>query len=439
VNGSAVLVYVLGMRTPLQSLLPAAAALAIFSACAPTRPVAVPTPAPLPAVSAAPATRVPAVERVIDAPPAAVGMDPGLNARLDSIVGAALDSGISPGAALVVARYGRVVHQKGYGRVDWDPSARPVDSTTMFDMASLTKVVATTTAAMILEEEGKLRLDSTVAYYLPQFGAVDSAKRAITVRMLVEHRGGLEAFAQLFKTFRGREQYLEQIAARPMAYKPGEKMVYSDWDYILMQLIIERITGQTLDRFVAERVFAPLGMRETMFTPPASLKGNIAATEVDSLPETNRGPLQGVVHDGNAWAIGGVSGHAGLFSSTRDLAAFVQMLMNGGKYNGMRILKPETVARWTTVQSALSSRALGWDTPSENSSAGEYFSARSFGHTGFTGTSIWADPEKGVFVVLLTNRVNSHYMTPAGKILRVRQAVGNAVQKAILDAPLKTP
>jgi CubicO group peptidase (beta-lactamase class C family) len=159
---------------------------------------------------------------------------------------------------------------------------------------------------------------------------------------------------------------------------------------------------------------------------------------VDTLPETNRGPLQGVVHDGNAWAIGGVSGHAGLFSSTRDLAAFVQMLMNGGKYNGMRILKPETVARWTTVQSALSSRALGWDTPSENSSAGEYFSARSFGHTGFTGTSIWADPEKGLFVVLLTNRVNSRYMTPAGRILRVRQAVGNAAQKAILDAPLKT-
>jgi CubicO group peptidase (beta-lactamase class C family) len=201
---------------------------------------------------------------------------------------------------------------------------------------------------------------------------------------------------------------------------------------IVLQLVLERISGKTLDALAAERIFGPLGMHDTMFNPPESLKPRIAPTEIQ---EFRGGQVWGVVHDENAWALGGVAGHAGLFSSARDLGVFVQMLLNGGEYKGVRILRPETIARWTARQLKDQSRALGWDTPSSPSSAGRYFSMRSFGHTGFTGTSIWADPEKQLFVVLLTNRVDpSRDNTKVGPL---RRTVADAVQRAVLDAPLR--
>jgi CubicO group peptidase (beta-lactamase class C family) len=367
---------------------------------------------------------------LVSAPPADANMSPGLNATLDSIMSTSIAAGAAPGGVLAVGRYGRVVHMKGYGRQDTAVASAAVDENTMWDMASLTKVIATTTAAMILEESGQLDLDRTVASYLPEFNAPDKA--AITVRMIVTHRGGLEAFAALYKEFKGRDQYLTQINARPLKSVPGTETVYSDWDMILMQFIIERITGMTLDRYVTEKVFAPLGMTSTMFTPDsAQFFARIAPTEIDS---ARGGLVHGKVHDENAWAIGGVSGHAGLFSSARDLTIFCQMLLNGGEYNGVRIVKPATLARWTAPQSRTSSRALGWDTPSKNSSAGSYFSARSFGHTGFTGTSIWVDPEKNLFVILLTNRVNPTRNN--NRQVPLRKAVADAAQMAITDAPL---
>lgn len=367
---------------------------------------------------------------LVSAPPADANMSPGLNATFDSIMSTSIAAGAAPGGVLAVGRYGRVVHMKGYGRQDTARSSAPVDENTMWDMASLTKVIATTTASMMLEESGQLDLDRTVASYLPEFNAPDKA--AITVRMIVTHRGGLEAFAALYKEFKGREQYLTQINARPLKSTPGTETVYSDWDMILMQFIIERITGMTLDRFVTEKIFAPLGMTSTMFNPDsAQFFSRIAPTEID----TARGGLvHGKVHDENAWAMGGVSGHAGLFSSAKDLTIFSQMLLNGGEYNGVRIVKPATLARWTAPQSRTSSRALGWDTPSKGSSAGSYFSARSFGHTGFTGTSIWIDPEKNLFVILLTNRVNPTRNN--NRQVPLRKAVADAAQMAITDAPL---
>jgi CubicO group peptidase (beta-lactamase class C family) len=309
-------------------------------------------------------------------------------------------------------------------------SSSPVDENTIYDMASLTKVIATTTAAMILEEQGQLDLDRTVASYLPEFSSPD--KSGITMRMVVTHRGGLEAFAALYKEFKGRDQYLTQINLRPLKSTPGTETVYSDWDMILTQLVIERVTGKSLDQFVAERVFTPLGMSSTMFNPDSITYFNrIAPTEID----TARGGLvHGKVHDENAWAIGGVSGHAGLFSTARDLSIFAQMLLNGGEYNGVRIVKSSTLARWTAPQSGASSRALGWDTPSKGSSSGSYFSARSFGHTGFTGTSIWIDPEKNLFVVLLTNRVDP--TRENNRHVPLRRAVADAAQMSITDAPL---
>lgn len=400
--------------------------LASVLALACTRTVAT---APAPASPAAP--RLPAVETLVPATPVAVGLDPELSARLDSIVRVGLEQGAAPGAALAVGRFGRLVHIKGYGATDYAAGAPAVDPTTLYDLASLTKVVATTSAAMILEEEGKLDLSRTVQSYLPEFNAPDKA--AITVRMLLTHRGGLEAFAPLWKEFHGRADYLAQINARPLANPPGTKVVYSDWDFVLMGMIVERITGTTLDAFTAARVFGPLGMTSTRFTPDttdATLMRRIALTALDTL----RGQLHGTVHDPNAWALGGVSGHAGLFGSARDLAVYVQMLLNGGTYGGTRIVKPTTIARWTSAPDVGSSRALGWDTPSAVSSAGRYFSPRSFGHTGYTGTSIWVDPERGLFVVLLTNRVNSR--GEATRHAQLRRDVADAVQSAIRDAPL---
>jgi CubicO group peptidase (beta-lactamase class C family) len=370
-----------------------------------------------------------AVTSLVNAPPASGGFRSDLGATLDSIVAVGLREGAAPGASLAVGRYGRLVHIKGYGRLDTAIASGTVDPNTMYDMASLTKVIATTTAAMILEEQGSLDLDRTVASYLPGFNAPDKA--AITMRMVMTHRGGLEAFAALYKTFKGRDQYLEQINLRPLKSVPGTETVYSDWDMILTQLVIEKITGTTLDRFVDEKVFRPLGMTSTMYKPDSTLRRRIAPTEID----TARGGLMwGRVHDENADAMGGVAGHAGLFSTARDLSIFAQMLLNGGEYNGARIVSPQTIARWTSPQGKGSSRALGWDTPSENSSAGHFFSPRSFGHTGFTGTSIWIDPTRDLFVILLTNRVdptrNNNRHVP------LRRAIADAVQQSILDAPL---
>jgi CubicO group peptidase (beta-lactamase class C family) len=371
-----------------------------------------------------------------------------LNSTLDSIVQVGIAQGAAPGVALAVGRWGRLVHLRAYGRIDVGPNAPAITDSTLFDMASLTKVTATTTAAMILEDEGKLDLHAPVHAYLPELN--DTAKAKITVHMILTHSGGFEAFAALWRDYRGRAAYLQQINARPLGYVPGDSTVYSDWDFILMGLIIERITGMPLDQFVNTRVWQPLGMHNTKFNPLASgplpadstctaaftpdnpMLARIAMTEVDTAYRHIH--VQGIVHDENACALGGVAGHAGLFSSVRDVAVFCQMLLNGGQYGGVRLIQPTTIARWTARQDRNSSRAIGWDTPSDRSSGGHYFSFRSFGHTGFTGTSIWIDPERGLFVVLLTNRVD-----PTRANLRheaLRRDVADAVQRAILDAPL---
>lgn len=395
-----------------------------------------------------PVSRIIPVSTLMPADPASVGMAPDLGARLDSIVSVAMAQGAAPGVAIAVGRWGRLVHLRGYGRIDVAPEAPAVTDSTMFDMASLTKVVATTTAAMILEDEGKLNLEAPVHTYLPELN--DSAKAGITVRMILTHSGGFEAFATLWRDYRGRAAYLAQINARPLAYTPGDSTIYSDWDFVLMGLVIERITGMPLDQFVASRVWEPLHLHDTGFNPLASvalpadstcsaafrpdhpLLSRIAMTEIDTAYRHIH--VHGIVHDENACALGGVAGHAGLFSSARDVAVFCQMLLNGGQYGGVNLIEPATIARWTSRQNRGSSRALGWDTPSGRSSAGRYFSARSFGHTGFTGTSIWVDPERGLFVVILTNRVDPTRANTRHEALR--RDIADAVQSAILDAPL---
>lgn len=403
-----------------------AALLAVLNGCAPRAR----------STDVEPAPALEAVAEPIETTAAAVGMQASLPARIDSIVERALADSIAPGAAVAVGRHGRIVHMRGYGRTDWAADAPPVTDSTLFDVASLTKVVATTTAAMLLEQDGRLALDSTVAHYLPRFAADDSLKATITVRQLLTHAGGLEAYAALHadSLARGRHAYLTRIAARPLRSAPGSATVYSDWDMVILQLVIEQIAQEPLDWLFERRIARPLELRETMFRPGPELLARTAVTANDS---TRGGPLRGIVHDGNAWAIGGVSGHAGLFSSARDLAAFAHTLLAGGRYGDTTLVDAVRIARWTAPQRDSSSRALGWDTPSgDRSSAGRYFSARSYGHTGFTGTSLWSDPEKGLFVVLLTNRVHSLGMTPADRVLQLRAAIADAVQEAVRDVPL---
>ncbi len=357
------------------------------------------------------------------------GLDTTLPATLDKVVKIALEEAVAPGVAIAVGRNGHIAYMKGYGYIDWNrPGSPAVDTNTLYDLASLTKVIATTSVAMILEEGGQLDLNRTVASYLPEFNSPEKAQ--ITVKQILTHSGGLEAGASIYRTARGREQYLYQINARPLEYAPGTNMIYSDWDMIILQLVMERITGKTLDVLAAEKIFKPLGMTDTQFQPSISLRSRIAPTEEDA---SRGGLMWGTVHDENAWAMGGVAGHAGLFSTARDLALFSMMVLNGGEgSNGVRLVKPATIARWTSRQGKESTRTLGWDSPEGGSSAGQFFSPWSFGHTGFTGTSIWMDPEKDLFVVVLTNRVNPARST--SRYVQLRRDVADAVQQAVLGA-----
>jgi CubicO group peptidase (beta-lactamase class C family) len=242
------------------------------------------------------------------------------------------------------------------------------------------------------------------------------------------HTSGLPPFKEYWRTSKGKADTLKDIFAEPLEYEPGTKVVYSDLGIILMAEIIQRLTGKPLDVLANEYIFTPIGMKNTMYNPPKKLWPEIAPTEIDN--QLRHRLVQGEVHDENAYAIGGVSGHAGVFSTSPDLAAFCQMLLNGGVYAHNRILKRATIAEFIVPQPlAQNTRTLGWVVPTEGSSSGHYFSSHSYGHTGFTGTTIWIDPDRELFVVLLTNRVNP--TRENHKIAEVRPAVHDAVMKAL--------
>jgi CubicO group peptidase (beta-lactamase class C family) len=392
---------------------------AMLAGCKPAPPVETRTESPPPAAPAPepPKPRPTAPVYMPESTPGEAGMSERLIPALDAAVRSAISNRATPGAAIAVGRNGRVVVSRGYGRTDWAGGAPAVTDSTLYDLASLTKAVATTTAAMMLEEQGKLDIDQPVARYLPSFDAPDKAR--ITVRMLLTHSSGLRSDHHLYREAKGRDEYLPRINARRLGYAPGTRTVYDDWNMVVLQLAIERVTGEPLDRWLGEHVFGPLGMRDTRFNPPASLRPRVAPTEVQAF---RGGQLWGEVHDENAWALGGVAGHAGLFSSARDLAVFARVMLNGGSHGDVRLVKPETVARWTRRQPGRGTRALGWDTYGAG--------GRAFGHMGFTGTSIWMDPRTGVFVVLLTNRVNPTRANTRHNALR--RAVANAVLRSVV-------
>ena len=317
---------------------------------------------------------------------------------------AVLEDGIRqrafPGASAAVVFRGDLVALRGIGRFTYDAEAPAVEEDTVYDVASLTKALATTPVAMFVHQQGSLDLEAPVVSLAPEFETGDRQRNKVTIRMLLAHSSGLPAYVKLFETCKTREELLRAAMQTPLEAEPGSRAAYSDIGFIVLGEILERITGESLDAFSKREIFDKLGMDHTLFCPPESMRERIPPTE-DDQTFRNR-VMRGEVEDENAWVMGGIAGHAGLFANVEDVARFAQCTLDGGA----PVFKPETVELFTRRETspAGTSRALGWDTPSSPSQSGQYFSPRSFGHLGYTGTSLWIDPERDLAVVLLTNR-----------------------------------
>lgn len=307
-----------------------------------------------------------------------------------------------PGAFAIVGTRSGVVARGSVGTLDRAPGFPAPDESTMWDLASLTKVIALTSAVMQLTHAGKIDLTAPVQRYLPEW--TGPWKDQVKVRDLLTHTAGMPAWRPLYKEAPTREAAIALVMSTALEVPPGQRMVYSDLGAILMGQIVQRVSGEAFDKYVASHLFEPLGMAHTRFLPPKEWLPHIAPTEIDPWRQRH---LRGEVHDENAYRLGGVSSHAGLFSTGADLSRFARMMLNGGTLDGVTVLDSATIRQFTTTQDVkLSPRGIGWETANGNNSGGRKMSRSAFGHTGFTGTSIWIDPERDVFVVLLTNRVN---------------------------------
>ena len=354
------------------------------------------------------------------------GFKPGTFADVDATVERFIEKKAFPGAVVAVGREGALVHLKAYGRRTYDADASAMTVDTMFDLASLTKVIVTTSMAMMMVDEGRLDLDRPVRDFFPKF--TGGSKEKITVRHLLTHSSGIDWWAPLYQEAHTMPEYLNRIIPMELKYEPGTKSVYTDLGVMMLGEILERVSGTDLNTFAKQRLFEPMKMRDTGYKPSDSMKSRIAPTEFDK--DWRRRMVWGEVHDENAAGLGGIAPHAGLFGTAPDLARFAAMLLNGGVFENRRYIAPDTLTLFTTRGTVPdSSRALGWDTPSEKSSAGTLMSARAFGHTGFTGTSMWMDPETGVFVILLTNRV--HPTRDNNQIREARPQIADAVMRGL--------
>jgi len=340
---------------------------------------------------------------------------------LEAAVEQAISDTVFPGATLAVLYKGKVVFHRAFGRMTYSPKSASVDTTTLYDLASLTKAVVTTSIVMQLVERDSLSLQAPVATYFPDFAK--NGKGKVTIEQLLNHTSGLRAHTYFSKYCTTPEQLFNAIAADSLLSAPGTTTLYSDLGFMLLGKIVETITGKSLASNFHERFAEPLGMRSTMFTPPTSLLWRIAPVEKDTLWPFSRERPQ--VHDQNAALLGGIAGHAGLYGTTGDLVLMTTMLMNDGNCKGRVYVRPATLRTFLSLRN--SPRALGWDlrSPGGHSSAGDFFSNSSYGHLGFTGTSIWIDPEKKLAVILLSNRV---YPTSDNiKIRKFRPLLHNTV------------
>lgn len=367
---------------------------------------------------------IPPAERLAE-----VGLDPARLARVDRLLTTATAAREVPGAVAAVARRGRRVFYGAYGHAALSPEPRLMRPDTLFDIASLTKVVATLPSVLLLLEEGRFRLDDPVVKFIPEFGT--NNKEHITLRQLLSHTSGLVWWRDFHNHCHSQAEFIAAICNEELNYPTGSKVVYSDLNFILLGEIVRRLTGQRIDAFAGARVFAPLSMNDTGFNPAQERAGNCAATEY----RAGLGRCQCCeVHDENATACGGVSGHAGLFSTAADLLLYGQMWLNGGQLGGRRLLSQATVRAATTEQTAGldDRRAIGWLLKTRDyASSGDLFTWKAYGHTGFTGTSLWVDPELELVAVLLTNRVHPTRDNPA--FLSVRARFHNLVAAAIED------
>ncbi len=352
----------------------------------------------------------------------------------DSAVRSAIREGVFPGAALVIGRHDTILFAKGYGRLTWRATSPPVSiDSTLWDLASLTKVVATTPALMLLVEQGRVVLDSPVVRYVPEFNSPGTA--GITVRHLLTHTSGLRATLPLREARDSVAALMMVLTTVPVA-PPGTRMVYSDLNAILLGEIVRRVTGQTLDAFVTHAIYAPLGLnQQLLFRPPKRLEKRIAPTNL-----WHGHPIAGVVNDPSAWMLGGVSGNAGVFATAQGVARFAQFMLNDGVLSDRpRLLRKETVQQFTAIavpaRRGAGARTLGWEalpTGEETSSAGTLFGPHSYGHTGWTGTSLWIDPDRDLFVLLLTNRAfDPKVRRSFTKLKEVRGRVADAAARAV--------
>jgi beta-glucosidase-like glycosyl hydrolase/CubicO group peptidase (beta-lactamase class C family) len=364
--------------------------------------------------------------------PAPAAMTARLKPAYDLLDRAVADDAF-PGGVLAVGLRGQLALH-AFGKLSRDAKAPAVTTETIYDLASLTKPIVTTTSVMMLAEQNRVDLDAPVERYLPEWSA--AAKRdpnpawrsRVTVRMLLLHDSGLPGIREYFKDTKGRDAIVARAMGEPLVREPGKQVEYSDPGFILLGAIVERLTGKPLDAFARSTIFAPLEMKRSFFNPPSDIRMQIAPTEFDVA--FRKRLIRGEVHDENAWAMGGVAGHAGLFSTASDIATFAQMILDGGIYAHHRLLARATIEKFTTRQQiGESARTLGWDAPVQPSSSGPYFSSASFGHTGFTGTSIWIDPQRELFVILLTNRVNPTRANE--KIRKVRPALHDAIFESL--------
>ena len=332
---------------------------------------------------------------------------------------------VFPAASVAITHQGKLVAHKAFGRFTYEADAPTTTIDSIFDLASVTKIVATTSMAMILYELGLLDLDMPAVALVPEFAADNPRNPEVTIRMLLAHSSGLPAYEKLFLESKTREELLAAAFATQLTADPGTRAEYSDIGFIILGIALERLAEEPLDSFCRREVFGPLGMLHTAFRPPAAWHDSIPPT-VDDHTFRHR-VIQGEVQDENASVMGGVAGHAGLFATASDLAIFANAMLEGGR----PILRPETLAVFTKRESspAGTTRALGWDTPSSPSQSGKYFSATSFGHLGYTGTSLWIDPERQLSVTLLTNRTWPDCANQA--IKQVRPRFHDAVVEAL--------
>ena len=363
-------------------------------------------------------------------------------AHIDDVVSEAIAARSLPGAVVIVGRGDEVFLRKAYGRRAIDPVAEPMTIDTIFDIASLTKVVATTPAVMMLVEEGRIRLTDPVATFIPEFAKY--GKDRVTVRDLLTHMSGLRPDVDLGDPWVGADTAIRLATEETLTDPPGRRFVYSDINYFLLAEIVSRVGKQPFEAFVRDRLFAPLGMRETMFNPPATLTPRIAPTErCTPFGWPCEGPdlkmLRGTVHDPTARRMGGVAGHAGLFSTANDLTRFARMMVAGGTLGAIRVLSPLAVARMTSPATPIGEpnvRGFGWDIDSSfSANRGELLPIGSYGHTGFTGTSIWIDPATRTFIIFLSNRLH-----PDGKgdVTPLRARVSTIVASALTDVMPQT-